>query len=59
MQVSLAAAVPNDLYVEYIPRPRAVTTRKMAIVDDQAVVPSEPGPGIAWDREAIARPRVL
>jgi len=36
-----------------------VTTREVAIVDGQAVAPSEPGLGIAWDREAIARLRVL
>ena len=59
LHVSLAAAVPNALYVEYIPQLRAVTTREVAIVDGQAVAPSEPGLGIAWDREAIARLRVL
>jgi L-alanine-DL-glutamate epimerase-like enolase superfamily enzyme len=58
LHVSLAAAIPNALYVEYIPQLRAITTAEMAIVDGYAIAPSEPGIGIAWDREAIARQRV-
>jgi L-alanine-DL-glutamate epimerase-like enolase superfamily enzyme len=58
LHVSLAAAIPNALYVEYIPQLRAITTAEMAIVDGYAIAPSEPGIGIAWDREAIARRRV-
>ena len=58
LHVSLAAAIPNALYVEYIPQLRAITTAEMDIVDGYAIAPSEPGIGIAWDREAIARQRV-
>ena len=58
LHVSLAAAIPNALYVEYIPQLRAITTAEMAIVDGYAIAPFEPGIGIAWDREAIARRRV-
>jgi L-alanine-DL-glutamate epimerase-like enolase superfamily enzyme len=57
LHVSLAAAIPNALYVEYIPQLRAITTAEMDIVDGYAIAPSEPGIGIAWDREAIARQR--
>ncbi len=57
LHVSLAAAVPNALYVEYIPQLRAVMTREVAIKDGHALPPSEPGLGIAWDREAIKRLR--
>jgi L-alanine-DL-glutamate epimerase-like enolase superfamily enzyme len=58
LHVSLAAAIPNALYVEYIPQLRAVTTAEMEIVDGYACAPSAPGIGISWNREAIARLRV-
>jgi L-alanine-DL-glutamate epimerase-like enolase superfamily enzyme len=58
LHVSLATAIPNALYVEYIPQLRAITTAEMDIVDGYAIAPPEPGIGIAWDREAIARQRV-
>jgi L-alanine-DL-glutamate epimerase-like enolase superfamily enzyme len=58
LHVSLTAAIPNALYVEYIPQLRALTTREVQIDAGHAVAPSEPGLGIAWDRAAIARHRV-
>jgi L-alanine-DL-glutamate epimerase-like enolase superfamily enzyme len=56
--VSLAAAVPNALYVEHIPQLRAVTASEIVVKDGHALVPSEPGLGIAWDRAAVGRLRV-
>jgi L-alanine-DL-glutamate epimerase-like enolase superfamily enzyme len=58
IHVSLTAAVPNARYVEYIPQLRAVTTRQLRIADGLAYAPSEPGLGIAWDRDAIDDRRV-
>lgn len=58
LHVSLAAAVPNGLYVEHIPQLAAITTAPMRIVDGHAVVPEEPGLGIAWDQDAIHDRRV-
>lgn len=58
LHVSLAAAIPNALYVEHIPQLRSITTRDIEIVDGHAVAPSEPGIGIAWDRDAIDRLRI-
>ena len=58
LHVSLAAAVPNALYVEHIPQLRSLTTRGLEIADGHAVAPSEPGIGIAWDRDALDRLRV-
>jgi L-alanine-DL-glutamate epimerase-like enolase superfamily enzyme len=58
LHVSLAAAIPNALYVEYIPQLRSLMTREMEIVDGHAIAPSEPGLGIPWDREALARLRI-
>ena len=59
LHVSLAAAIPNALYVEHIPQLRRLTTRELAIVDGHAVAPDEPGIGIAWNRDAIDDLRVL
>ena len=58
LHVSLAAAIPNGLYVEHIPQLRAVTAREVLIEGGRALAPSEPGLGIAWDRLAIDRLRV-
>jgi L-alanine-DL-glutamate epimerase-like enolase superfamily enzyme len=54
LHVSLAAAVPNALYVEYIPQLRSITTHDITIQDGNAIAPSEPGLGIPWDREKIS-----
>ncbi len=58
LHVSLAAAVPNALYVEHIPQLSRLTTHGMEIADGHAVAPSEPGIGIAWDFDAIENMRV-
>jgi L-alanine-DL-glutamate epimerase-like enolase superfamily enzyme len=58
LHVSLAAAVPNALYVEHIPQLRAITTEEIRTADGHAVPPREPGIGIAWDREAMDKMRV-
>lgn len=58
LHVSLAAAVPNALYVEHIPQLRRLTSREIEIVDGHAVAPTTPGLGIAWDRDALEDLRV-
>ncbi|MDQ5819265.1 MAG: mandelate racemase/muconate lactonizing enzyme family protein [Actinomycetota bacterium] len=58
LHVSLAAAVPNALYVEHIPQLRAITTEEIRIVDGHAMPPQEPGIGITWDRETIEKMRI-
>lgn len=58
LHVSLAAAVPNALYVEHIPQLARLTTHGMEIVDGHAVAPNEPGIGIPWDFAAIDDLRV-
>jgi L-alanine-DL-glutamate epimerase-like enolase superfamily enzyme len=58
LHVSLAAAIPNGLYVEYIPQLRSITTEEIKIVDGYAEAPSTPGVGLAWDRQEIERRRV-
>jgi L-alanine-DL-glutamate epimerase-like enolase superfamily enzyme len=58
LHASLAAAVPNVLYVEHIPQLRVITTEEIRIVGGHTVPPSAPGIGIAWDRGAMEETRV-
>ena len=53
LHVSLACAVPNGKYVEYIPQLDTLTTKGMTVEAGMAVAPSEPGIGIAWDWDAV------
>ncbi len=58
LHVSLAAAIPNALYVEHIPQLRSITASDIVIEDGHAIAPSQPGLGIDWDRDAIENLRV-
>ncbi|MFJ2647596.1 mandelate racemase/muconate lactonizing enzyme family protein [Streptomyces sp. NPDC087420] len=58
LHVSLAAAIPNGRYVEYIPQLRAVTRTEIEVRAGHAVAPDEPGIGIDWDRDAMDDRRV-
>lgn len=58
LHVSLAAAVSNGAYVEYIPQLRAVTHTELTVRDGMAVAPDEPGIGIDWNMDAIEDRRV-
>lgn len=58
LHVSLAAAVPNALYVEYIPQLRSITHGEMQTVDGMAIAPETPGIGIDWDHEKIKHLRL-
>lgn len=55
LHVSLCAAVPNARWVEYIPQLDEITTKGMRIESGKAVPSDEPGLGIAWNFEEIAR----
>jgi L-alanine-DL-glutamate epimerase-like enolase superfamily enzyme len=59
LHVSLAAAVPNALYVEHIPQLRSLTKSQLVIEDGHAIAPSAPGIGIDWDHDAIAALRTI
>jgi L-alanine-DL-glutamate epimerase-like enolase superfamily enzyme len=54
LHVSLAAAVPNGLYVEYIPQLAAITRSRLTLADGLVQPPAAPGLGIDWDWDAIA-----
>lgn len=58
LHVSLAAAVPNGLYVEHIPQLQAITRNRITVTDGYAVPPDEIGLGIDWDPDAIDDLRV-
>ncbi|GAB1583375.1 mandelate racemase/muconate lactonizing enzyme family protein [Phyllobacterium phragmitis] len=53
LHVSLACAVPNGKYVEYIPQLDDLTRTPMRIEDGHAIAPDAPGIGIDWDWEAL------
>tara|TARA_R110002110_G_scaffold807_4_gene3116 strand:- start:154 stop:1266 length:1113 start_codon:yes stop_codon:yes gene_type:complete len=55
LHVSLACAVPNGRWVEYIPQLDDITTSRLTIKDGYAEAPQSPGLGIDWDWQAIAR----
>jgi L-alanine-DL-glutamate epimerase-like enolase superfamily enzyme len=58
LHVSLAAAVSNGRYLEYIPQLSAITRGGLSIVDGRALPPTTAGLGIDWDLDAIDRLRV-
>jgi len=53
LHVSLTAAAPNAVWVEYIPQLDDITTSRLAIAGGFAVAPSTAGLGIDWDFAAI------
>ncbi len=55
LHVGLCCAVPNSRWVEYIPQLDTITGRKLAIRNGRAYASEEPGLGIDWDWDAIAR----
>ena len=55
LHVSLAAAVPNGRYVEYIPQLDAITTSRMRVENGRAMPSDTPGLGITWDHSALEK----
>jgi L-alanine-DL-glutamate epimerase-like enolase superfamily enzyme len=53
LHVSLACAVPNGKYVEYIPQLDDLTTSSLRIENGMAVAPMTPGIGVEWDLDAV------
>lgn len=53
LHVSLACAVQNGRYVEYIPQLDEITASRMRVEDGYAYAPSDPGIGIDWDWDAV------
>lgn len=53
LHVSLAAAVPNAQWVEYIPQLDDIAHSRLTLHDGQALPPEEPGLGVEWDWTAL------
>jgi L-alanine-DL-glutamate epimerase-like enolase superfamily enzyme len=53
LHVSLACAVPNGKYVEYIPQLDELTTSRLGILNGMALAPVAPGIGVEWDFDAV------
>ena len=51
--MSLACAVPNGKYVEYIPQLDELTTSRLTIEKGMALAPSAPGIGVEWDFDKV------
>lgn len=58
LHLHLAAAVPNALWVEYIPSLDAVLAEPLRLTDGHFVVPDRPGHGILFDWERLERFRL-
>ncbi len=55
LHIGLCCAVPNSRWVEYIPQLDTITRTQLVIRDGRAYASEEPGLGIDWDWDAIAR----
>ncbi len=55
LHVSLACAVANATWVEYIPQLDPITHSRLRIHDGRAMAPEAPGLGIEWDWASIAQ----
>lgn len=53
LHVSLAAAVPNGRWVEWIPQLSALTQCELDVVAGRAAPPLDPGIGISWNLAAL------
>jgi L-alanine-DL-glutamate epimerase-like enolase superfamily enzyme len=56
--VTLVAAIPNGLTVEYMPWTHRLFQEIPPIVDGQLQVPSKPGLGLEFDRAAVRQYQV-
>jgi L-alanine-DL-glutamate epimerase-like enolase superfamily enzyme len=55
LHVSLACAVANATWVEYIPQLDPITHSRLRVRDGRALAPEVPGLGIEWDWASIAQ----
>ncbi len=55
LSITIAAAVPNSVFVEYIPQMEPLLKRPLARRDGYGVPPDAPGHGIEFDPEALER----
>ncbi len=58
LHVALVCAVPNAPWLEYIPQLDSLTNAPMRMQGGRAYASQEPGLGIDWDLEALAKGRI-
>jgi L-alanine-DL-glutamate epimerase-like enolase superfamily enzyme len=58
LHLSLASAVPNGRWVEWIPQLSALTTEPVETAGGRTIAPTSPGLGIPWNQAAIDAHRV-
>jgi L-alanine-DL-glutamate epimerase-like enolase superfamily enzyme len=55
LHLPLVAAIPNGLWVEYIPAMNNILSAPLKLEDGHFIPSQEPGLGIPWDEEKLAR----
>jgi L-alanine-DL-glutamate epimerase-like enolase superfamily enzyme len=55
LSLTVAAAVSNSVFIEYIPQMEPVLKQRLRIDDGYAIPSSSPGHGIEFDEEALGR----
>ena len=56
--VHLLAATPTAHWLEYVDWAAAILEEPLRIEKGAAILPSRPGTGIAWNRDAVERYRI-
>src|SRR6266516_655872 len=55
LSVSIAAAVPNSMMIEYVPQMEPVLKKRVRIEDGYAIPSDAPGHGIEFDEKALTK----
>ena len=55
LSVSIAAAVPNGMMIEYVPQMEPVLKQRVRIEDGYAIPSDAPGHGIEFDEKALTK----
>lgn len=55
LSVTIAAAVPNSMFIEFIPQMEPVLKKQLHMEDGYAIASDAPGHGIEFDDEALTR----
>lgn len=55
LSLTVAAAVPNSMFIEYIPQMEPVLAHKVRIENGYAIPPDVPGHGIEFNQDALRR----
>jgi L-alanine-DL-glutamate epimerase-like enolase superfamily enzyme len=59
LSISIAAAIPNSMMIEYVPQMEPILKRKVQIEDGYAIPSTVPGHGIEFDEKALRKFEVM